>query len=196
MIDCRKIDVEEKKSESESERTEGKEITNRGTRSFYDAGKLLRKVLFKFRTPSSFIFKLYPFAFVLSKLHAHSFLYTYIFTLQRSLVSTWNFFLCVCTYIYIYTHTHTIVFNLLERSRRKNGPVHFGFTWHARKISPLHPMNFLFISLSLPMENLSIRVNRQNGEHKKYKKNRQYLYSISLSLSNYRRWITDLDEPR
>lgn len=88
MIDCRKIDVEEKKSESESERTEGKEITNRGTRSFYDAGKLLRKVLFKFRTPSSFIFKLYPFAFVLSKLHAHSFLYTYIFTLQRSLVST------------------------------------------------------------------------------------------------------------
>lgn len=130
-------------------RTEGKEIRNRGTRSFYDAGKLLRKVLFKFRTPSSFIFKLYPFAFVLSKLHAHSFLYTYIFTLQRSLVSTWNFFLCVCTYIYIYTHTHTIVFNLLERSRRKKRAGSFWIYVTCTKNFTTAPHEF-FIYITFP----------------------------------------------
>lgn len=131
----------------------------------------------------------------LNYMHIVSYIHTYL--LCNAHLFPLEIFFCACVHIYIYTHIHTRSFLIYLKDRdEKNGPVHFGFTWHARKISPLHPMNFLFISLSLPMENLSIRVNRQNGEHKKYKKNRQYLYSISLSLSNYRRWITDLDEPR
>lgn len=118
----------------------------------------------------------------LNYMHIVSYIYFATLTL-----SPLEFFRILCIYIYTHIYTHTHVFNFLERSRRTGG-----FIWIYVTCTKYFtaPHEFLF-PLSLPKENLSIRVSTKCWTQ--VQENRQYLYSIS-PLFKYRRWITDLDE--
>lgn len=83
----------------------------------------------------------------LNYMHIVSYIHTYL--LCNAHLFPLEIFFCACVHIYIYTHTHTIVFNLLERSRRKKRAGSFWIYVTCMKNFTTAPHEF-FIYITFP----------------------------------------------